>query len=140
MRDAVHRCFSDGGGADIYISAAAISDFAPKRYPGKIPSGKKTRLGLEPLPKLLEEVIRDFAPVTVAFKLGDTPVRQSKKMLAKGVAAVLMNSSKTMGCRDGEYTLLSVKGHTPLKGSKDAVAHAFWKEMIALMENHLPDP
>ena len=84
MREAVHHCFSEGGGADIYISAAAISDFAPKRYQGKIPSGKKTRLELEPLPKLLDEVIRDYAPVTVAFKLGTAPEKQSKQMLAEG--------------------------------------------------------
>ena len=139
MRDAVHHYFSDGGGADMYISAAAISDFCPIRYPGKIPSGKKTHLELEPLPKLLDEVIRRWEPLTVAYKLGNAPVRQSKQMLAKGVIAVLMNSKKTMGSSEGEYTLLSAKGRVQLNGSKDAVAHAFWKEMVALMENHSPD-
>jgi phosphopantothenoylcysteine decarboxylase/phosphopantothenate--cysteine ligase len=133
MRETVHHCFSDGGGADIYISAAAISDFAPKRYQGKIASGKKTSLELEPLPKLLDEVIRQWAPFTVAFKLGNAPLRQSKQMLGNGVAAVLMNSPKTMGSDNGEYTLLSAKGHVQLKGSKDAVAHAFWKEMTTLL-------
>jgi len=138
MRDAVHRCFSEGVGTDIYISAAAISDFAMKKSPGKIPSGRKTRLELEPQPKLLDEVLRQWKPLTVAFKLGDAPVRQSRQMLAKGVAAVLMNSQKTMGSRDGEYMLLSAKGQKPLTGSKEAVAHAFWKEMVPLMENPYP--
>ncbi len=133
MRDAVLRCFSTGDGADIYISAAAISDFAPKRYKGKIPSGKKTSLELEPLPKLLDEVIRHWAPLTIAFKLGSAPERQSKLMLKRGVAAVLMNSPATMGSRVGEYRFLSAQGETKLNGSKDAVAAGFWKEMEKLV-------
>jgi phosphopantothenoylcysteine decarboxylase/phosphopantothenate--cysteine ligase len=132
MREAVLRCFSTGGGADIYISAAAISDFAPKRHLGKIPSGKKTCLELEPQPKLLDEVIRQWAPLTVAFKLGYAPLRQSKQMIGKGVRMVLMNSPKTLGSSEGEYTLLSAKRRIILKGSKNAVAHAFWKEITVL--------
>lgn len=133
MREVVHQCFSMGDGADIYISAAAISDFAPKRYKGKIPSGKKTVLELEPQPKLIDEVIRQWAPLTVAFKIGTAPEKQSKQMLKKGVAAVLMNSPEAMGSREGEYTLLSAKGRTNLKGSKDEVARRFWAEMIQLI-------
>ncbi|MDD1682281.1 MAG: bifunctional phosphopantothenoylcysteine decarboxylase/phosphopantothenate--cysteine ligase CoaBC [Methanoregula sp.] len=133
MREAVHRCFSTGGGADIYISAAAISDFVPKKFKGKIPSGKKTRLELEPQPKLLDEVIRQWAPLTVAFKLGTAPEKQADQMLAKGVTAVLMNAPGTMGSREGEYTLLSAHGQNKMKGSKDAVAHEFWKKMMAFV-------
>jgi phosphopantothenoylcysteine decarboxylase/phosphopantothenate--cysteine ligase len=133
MREAVHRCFSTGGGADIYISAAAISDFSPKKFKGKIPSGRKTRLELEPQPKLLDEVIRLWAPLTVAFKLGTAPEKQADQMLAKGVTAVLINSPGTMGSPEGEYTLLSAHGHTTMKGSKDTIAHAFWKKMTALL-------
>jgi phosphopantothenoylcysteine decarboxylase/phosphopantothenate--cysteine ligase len=132
MRDAVLRCFSESGGADIYISAAAISDFAPRRFKGKIPSGKKVSLELEPLPKLLDEVIRKWAPVTVAFKLGTAPEKQSKQMLEKGVTAVLMNPPGTMGSRDGDYTLLTVKGCRKLKGDKDVIARRFWNEMIGI--------
>jgi phosphopantothenoylcysteine decarboxylase / phosphopantothenate---cysteine ligase len=133
MREAVLRCFSESGGADIYISAAAISDFAPERFRGKIQSGKKTRLDLLPLPKLLDEVIRNYAPLTVAFKLGEVPEKQSRQMLKKGVAAVLMNHSETMGSPEGEYTLLSAQGKSQLKGSKEAVAHRFWKEMARIL-------
>jgi phosphopantothenoylcysteine decarboxylase / phosphopantothenate---cysteine ligase len=134
----VLRCFSTGGGADIYISAAAISDFAPKRYQGKIPSGKKTRLELEPLPKLLDEVIHKWAPLTVAFKLDDAPLQKSKQMINKGVRMVLMNSPKTMGSSEGEYRLRSAKGSMTLKGSKDAVAHAFFKDLAELIQNSHP--
>lgn len=132
MREAVHQVFSAGGGADMYISAAAISDFAPKKYPGKIPSGKKATIELEPLPKLLDEVIREYAPFTVAFKLGSKPEKQSRHMLGKGVAAVLMNPPATMGSREGEYTLLSSTGQRTMKGSKEAVARWFWNEITCL--------
>jgi hypothetical protein len=54
-------------------------------------------------------------------------------MIGEGVQMVLMNSPKTMGSREGEYTLLSVKGQTTLNGSKDAVAHGFWKAMTDLI-------
>ncbi len=133
MRDAVLRCFSEGKGADIYISAAAISDFAPRRFKGKIPSGKKISLVLEPLPKLLDEVIRNWAPITVAFKLGTAPEKQSKQMLENGVTAVLMNPPGTMGSRDGDYTLLTAKGCRKIMGDKDTIAHRFWNEMIGIL-------
>jgi hypothetical protein len=74
-------------------------------------------------------VIRDYAPVTVAFKLGSAPEKQSRQMLKKGVTAVLMNSPATMGSREGEYTLLSATGQRTMKGSKEEVAHQFWKEI-----------
>lgn len=133
MREAVHRCFSTGGGADIYVSAAAISDFTPRRFKGKIPSGKKTSLELEPLQKLLDEVTRKWAPVTVAFKLGTAPEKQSKQLLEKGIFAVLMNPPSTMGSTDGEYILLTAKGRRRLKGAKEAIAHMFWEEMCGIL-------
>ena len=132
MRRAVRRCFSKDG-ADIYISAAAISDFAPKKYPGKIPSGKKTSLELSPLPKLLDEVIRDFAPVTVAFKIGRDTETQARTMLKNGVTAVLTNTPETMGSREGEYILFTGRKKKTLRGSKDAIAHEFWKDLPNLI-------
>ena len=77
MRCAVHRCFSESG-ADIYISAAAISDFAPKRVKGKIPSGKPVSLLLEPLPKVISEVMQNYNSLIIAFKLGRTQKKMAK--------------------------------------------------------------
>jgi phosphopantothenoylcysteine decarboxylase/phosphopantothenate--cysteine ligase len=135
MREAVLHCLSDGGGTDIYISAAAVSDFAPVRVGGKIPSGKKARIDLKPLPKLLDEVIAGYAPVTIAFKLADAPEEQARKMLKKGVCAVLMNLPATMGSPEGEYTLLSARGRVKLYGPKDEVARRFWQDIAGLIEN-----
>jgi len=129
MRCAVHRCFSERG-ADIYISAAAISDFAPKRVRGKIPSGKPVNLLLEPLPKLLSEVIKNYDALIIAFKLSRTPEKLAKKMLNQGVAMVLMNSPESMGSAHGEYKLLTRNGELPLNGTKEEIANAIWNDVI----------
>jgi phosphopantothenoylcysteine decarboxylase/phosphopantothenate--cysteine ligase len=129
MRCAVHRCFTENG-ADIYISAAAISDFAPKRVDGKIPSGKPVTLFLEPLPKVLVEVMERYNVLIIAFKLGRTPKNLAKKMLDHGVAMVLMNAPETMGSSRGEYLLLTQNGELPLSGAKEEIAHAIWNAVI----------
>jgi phosphopantothenoylcysteine decarboxylase/phosphopantothenate--cysteine ligase len=133
MREAVLRWLSENDGADIYISAAAISDFAPVRAEGKIASGKRMHLGLQPLPKLLDEVVRRRVPVTVAFKLGGESGKKAAQMLAKGVTMVLVNEPATMGSSEGDYILLTADGKSPLQGSKEAIAHAFWEKAIPLL-------
>jgi len=129
MRCAVHRCFTENS-ADIYISAAAISDFAPKKVDGKIPSGKPVTLFLEPLPKVLLEVIDHYKALIIAFKLGRTPKKLAKKMLDQGVAMVLMNSPETMGSSRGEYLLLTRNREMPLNGTKEEIACAIWNAVI----------
>jgi phosphopantothenoylcysteine decarboxylase/phosphopantothenate--cysteine ligase len=129
MRSAVHRCLSKEG-ADIYISAAAISDFAPKKVEGKIPSGKPVHLVLEPLKKLLTEVIQDYGPLTIAFKLGNKPEKMAKTMITHGVAMVLMNTPETMGSSRGDYVLLTKSGKKPLSGTKDEISVAIWNAVI----------
>jgi phosphopantothenoylcysteine decarboxylase/phosphopantothenate--cysteine ligase len=129
MRSAIQRCLSQEG-ADIYISAAAISDFAPKRVVGKIPSGKPVNLVLEPLKKLLTEVIQDYGPLTIAFKLGNKPEKMAKAMIAQGVAMVLMNTPESMGSSSGEYVLLTKNEKIPLSGTKDEISQAIWKAII----------
>ncbi len=109
MRRAVHRFFSDKG-ADIYISAAAISDFAPETVKGKIPSGSPVHLVLEPLPKLLAEVMEKYHPLTIAFKLGDVSGNMAKSLIAHGAAMVLVNEPETMGSTHGRYFLVTVGG------------------------------
>jgi phosphopantothenoylcysteine decarboxylase/phosphopantothenate--cysteine ligase len=129
MRDAVLRCLSEKG-ADIYISAAAISDFRPERLPGKIPSGTAVELRLEPLNKLLSEVLEDYHPLTIAFKLGNKPEKMAKAMIRQGVAMVLMNTPESMGSSHGDYVLLTKEEKTPLSGSKDEISREIWKAVI----------
>jgi len=129
MRVAVHRCLSTEG-ADIYISAAAISDFAPKRVTGKIPSGRAITLELVPLTKLLTEVMQEYNPLTIAFKLGNNQEKMAKAMIKQGVAMVLVNSPGSMGSSHGEYVLLTKSEKTPLSGTKDEISLAIWKVII----------
>lgn len=129
MRQAVLRFFSDKG-ADIYISAAAISDFAPETVKGKIPSGSPVRLVLEPLPKLLPDVIEKYHPLTIAFKLGDVSGNMAKSLIAHGAAMVLVNEPETMGSTHGRYFLVTEGGRYPLNGSKDEIAAAIWDHVI----------
>jgi len=119
-----------GRGADIYISAAAISDFAPRKTEGKIPSGKPAVIDLLPLPKLLDEVVKQYAPFTVAFKIGRKPEPQAKSMLKSGVSMVLANYPETMGTDHGEYELISTEGSRRIAGTKDEVAGIIWNEIL----------
>jgi phosphopantothenoylcysteine decarboxylase/phosphopantothenate--cysteine ligase len=129
MRCAVRRCFSEND-VDIYISAAAISDFAPKRVKGKIPSGMQVDLTLKPLPKLLPEIMQQYNCLIIAFKLGRNQLKSGKAMIAQGISMVLVNTPETMGSSYGEYALLTNAGKIPLSGTKDEIAHAIWNAVI----------
>jgi phosphopantothenoylcysteine decarboxylase / phosphopantothenate---cysteine ligase len=129
MHNAVRSVFREAG-ADIYVSAAAISDFAPERVHGKIPSGKKVDLILEPLPKLLDEVQKNYAPMIVAFKLGKNQDENAKTMIAGGIDIVLLNSPETMGAMTGEYTLMTKTDMRSLSGTKEEIASAIWDAVI----------
>jgi phosphopantothenoylcysteine decarboxylase/phosphopantothenate--cysteine ligase len=129
MRRAVHRCFSEKG-ADIYISAAAISDFAPEQVKGKIPSGSPVNLVLKPLPKLLAEIMERYRPTIIAFKLGDSSGKMAEMMIEQGAAMVLVNETETMGSARGAYMLLTKEGRYPIRGSKDEVAAGIWNEFL----------
>ena len=137
MSSAVLSYFSDNTGTDIYISAAAISDLAPSRMTGKIPGGKAVSLELEPLPKLLDRVLQDYAPLTIAFKLGRKPEGKAKAMIDKGVAMVLMNAPETMGQENGDYVRLDARGTERMQGTKDSIAARVWEE---LLRAHLQPP
>ncbi|HOX35384.1 MAG TPA: bifunctional phosphopantothenoylcysteine decarboxylase/phosphopantothenate--cysteine ligase CoaBC [Methanoregulaceae archaeon] len=130
MRDAVHRFLSEDG-CDIYISAAAISDFAPMPVEGKIRSGKRQAIELSPLPKLLDEVLAASPrPFTVAFKLGSDTEIEARHMLKRGAAVVVTNAPETMGSERGSYVLISGAGSLALSGTKEEIAHGIWAALL----------
>ncbi|PKL59969.1 MAG: bifunctional phosphopantothenoylcysteine decarboxylase/phosphopantothenate--cysteine ligase CoaBC [Methanomicrobiales archaeon HGW-Methanomicrobiales-4] len=114
---------------DIYISAAAISDFAPIRHQGKIPSGTPVSIDLVPLPKILDLALGK-AGLVVAFKLGEDSESAATQLLEKGVALVLANTSETMGSESGVYHLIDMKGSTRVSGSKEDIAHHILDRVI----------
>src|SRR5208337_3480072 len=138
MHDQVLHQLDEQGGTDIYISAAAISDFTPERTAGKIPSGKPVSISLRPLPKLLETVQSTYNPFTVAFKIGRRPETKARAMIRQGVAMVLMNTPETMGSSHGNYILLDAEGTAPIDGTKDEIAASVWGRIIQRMAQARP--
>lgn len=130
MREAVLKELAAGSGTDIYISAAAVSDFSPRKIHGKIPSGKPASIDLDPLPKLLSEVVETFHPYTVAFKLGRSPEGAAMAMLGQGIAMVLTNPPETMGSASGEYIRMNARGQLRLAGTKDGIAAQVFDEIV----------
>ena len=128
MRSAVLRLF-DNEGFDYYVSAAAISDFAPARLKGKIPSGSPITLVLHPLPKLLPEVVSRHHPTTVAFKLGWDEEPAARAMLEQGIRMVVVNTPAVMGAGEGEFTLFTPDREERIQGTKEEVATAIWDRL-----------
>jgi len=117
-------------GADIYISAAAISDFKPERAKGKIPSGTATTIRLDPLPKVLDAVLGVFSGTAVAFKLGWDEEARAKAMLASGVAMVVTNTPPAMGAAAGEFVIMTTERNERVAGTKEEVAAAIWSALL----------
>jgi len=130
MRSAVLRHLRSRHGTDIYISAAAISDFAPRRTEGKIPSGSPAQVDLVPLPKLLDDVIAKYSPFTIAFKIGRKPEAQAKALLDMGASFVLLNHPETMGSTIGDYELLGRDSTLKISGTKEEIAERIWSEIL----------
>ena len=108
---------------DLYLSAAAISDYAPARIQGKIPSGQKLSLDLHPLPKIID-IALEKAGLTVAFKLGDNSEEEAGLLLKRGVALVAANRPDLLGAEGGRYLLMERSGdRTEVTGSKEEIAH-----------------
>lgn len=131
MRTAVLSRLKKENGTDIYISAAAISDFAPVVAEGKIKSGLPASIALEPLPKLLGDVVKKYRPVTVAFKLDRSPEKAARAMLESGISMVLMNPPETMGSREGNYILIDGEGTENVSGTKDEIARKIFGRLLS---------
>ncbi|MFA7198197.1 MAG: bifunctional phosphopantothenoylcysteine decarboxylase/phosphopantothenate--cysteine ligase CoaBC [Methanoculleus sp.] len=129
MREAVLSACRDEG-VDIYVSAAAISDFVPERREGKIPSGSPLTVRLEPLPKVIDEVMASCRPVTVAFKLGWDEEERARAMLEAGARMVVVNAPPVMGAAEGSFCLMTADGVTEVTGSKEEVASAIWSGLL----------
>jgi len=130
MRSAVLRHLKDHRGTDIYISAAAISDFAPRKTEGKIASGKPAQIDLVPLPKLLDDVMKKYTLFIVAFKIGRRPEEAAQALIKKGAAFVLLNHPETMGSTLGDYELLGKNTSLQITGTKEEIAERIWREIL----------
>jgi len=120
-REVLRICESDP--VDLFISAAAVSDFRPEPFPGKIPSGSPVTLHLSPLPKIVGGVADRFHPPTIAFKLGSDAVTSGSAMISDSIGLVVANDPAVMGLNDTRVTLLGKDGCSrEVSGTKEEVA------------------
>ena len=94
---------------DYYISAAAISDFAPAPYEGKIPSGENISVELLVQPKIIQDVLQaeNRPGMIVGFKLGWDSIKEARHLLDAGVDMVAANTPDMLGADSGSYELIT---------------------------------
>ncbi len=128
MHDAVHRICAERI-PDIYISAAAISDYAPEPYRGKLRSGQTLSIPLHPLPKLIDEVCRRYNTSVIAFKVGE---EGADTLIAKGADLVVINGPESMGSDTTDAIISGAGGREQIRGTKRELAARIWERIRTL--------
>ncbi|KAF1078366.1 bifunctional phosphopantothenoylcysteine decarboxylase/phosphopantothenate--cysteine ligase CoaBC [Methanogenium sp. MK-MG] len=117
---------------DYYISAAAISDFAPAVHEGKIPSGQNISVDLLPQPKIIQEVMQaeNRPKIIVGFKLGWKSREEAQHLLDAGADMVAANTPDTLGADCGAYELITRDSCVHAEGTKAEVAEHLWQHLL----------
>ncbi|MHC1596712.1 MAG: bifunctional phosphopantothenoylcysteine decarboxylase/phosphopantothenate--cysteine ligase CoaBC, partial [Methermicoccaceae archaeon] len=130
-------------GCDVFVASAAVSDYAPARMKGKVPSGMEDMsIRLKPTPKVLERVV-EVAPkaVLVGFKAethaSDAELERCAKELKMryGLSIVVANdiSKGGMGTPDNRVLIVG-EGTRAVEGEKDKIAHEIVDEIVRELE------
>lgn len=89
-----------GGRYDAIINCAAISDFTLQKKEGKLPSGKRITVELEPSPRV-NPLLRDMAQTVIGFKLAEKEsevVRRATELLKEdNLDYVIGNTIASLG-------------------------------------------
>ena len=116
------------GAWDAILLPAALADFRPVRQSGKIASGQRMSLELEPAPKLLPLLRRAHSGKLVAFKLADAV--SDDELIKKADAPleyadlVVANTTEAMEAEAARVVLVSRKGAEKASGNKYTLAGA----------------
>ena len=116
------------GAWDAILLPAALADFRPVRQSGKIASGQRVSLELEPAPKLLPLLRRAHSGKLVAFKLADAV--SDDELIKKADAPleyadlVVANTTEAMEAEAARVVLVSRKGAEKASGDKHTLAGA----------------
>ena len=116
------------GAWDAILLPAALADFRPARQSGKIASGQRVSLELEPAPKLLPLLRRAHSGKLVAFKLADAV--SDDELIKKANAPleyadlVVANTTEAMEAEAARVVLVSRKGAEKASGNKRTLAGA----------------
>ena len=129
--DMAEAVLSLADSTDIYVSAAAISDFVPEAADEKIPSGKPVTLTLSPAPKLINRLLGRGISV-IGFKIGEDADSAAQKLLQEtDIAAVAANRPETMGSSAGAYRIYTRDGRvTEASGDKKEIAGKLWDAVL----------
>ncbi len=117
---------------DYYISAAAISDFAPAAYEGKIPSGENISVELLVQPKIIQDVLHaeNRPKRIVGFKLGWDSREEARHLLDAGADMVAANTPDALGADSGAYELITNETSVHAEGTKAEVAEILWQNLL----------
>ena len=116
------------GAWDAILLPAALAAFRPARQSGKIASGQRVSLELEPAPKLLPLLRRAHSGKLVAFKLADAV--SDDELIKKAEAPleyadlVVANTTEAMEAEAARVVLVSRKGAEKASGNKRTLAGA----------------
>jgi len=117
-------------GHDIFICAAAVSDYTVERFKDKLPSGQELTLNLKPVPKLIEKVRAEYPELYMASFKAETNVpkeelinkARSMKDVIKLNLAVANDVGKGGIGEDENEVYIIGDDITHIKGSKRKIA------------------
>ncbi len=127
--------------ADALVSAAAISDYTIQAADQKIRSGQKSlTLGLEPTPKLIDEVREEQPNLTiVGFKAetsgdDDAMVEQARTTMDRAdLSFVVANDASVMGAEETRTLFVRADSVTEFSGSKTALGGRVVGELASVL-------
>ncbi len=130
IRDMLEACLDYIKNADVFVSAAAASDFVVEREESKIKTTAELDLKLKAAPKILKEVKKIFDGKVIGFK-AETGLRDDEleriaieKMEEDDLDMVVANDviERGMGTEDTRVLILTRKNKKWLEGLKSEVA------------------
>jgi phosphopantothenoylcysteine decarboxylase/phosphopantothenate--cysteine ligase len=125
---------------DVVIVPASLSDYAPTKIAGKMPSGKTSvDLGLHPLPKVLP-LLRPRTKVLVGFKaeVGVSPAVLSKRAVSRlkeyGLDMIVANDLEDVGQGSTKAIIITADGgRKKYEGDKRGLADAVLDEAVKVL-------
>lgn len=123
---------------DAILVPAALSDFAPERHAGKVPSEGEAppAVKLRALPKFVRELRKHTEAKVVSFKAeagGDLVAKARRSMERASSVFVVANDLAHVGADDTRVTLVDAASATPLAGGKDEVARAILERLASAL-------
>jgi len=124
---------------DAILVPAAISDYTPEIYDGKIPSGMETlNIGLKPTKKVIEHIRKDFDGILVAFKAESVESteelikRAEKKSMELNADIIVANRLSDVGPEMTRAFIIKGQSVRGFEGSRKELAAAILDEVVGL--------